>query len=88
MKTVKTWTLSKWSLDEADYAWISSNSDNLKVEYDTQWQVNENGYDWDNPIQVTSEILITTTCKKQESMLHLKYGNQLRLYRVYNYADL
>ena len=87
MKTVKTWSLFQRSLDEADYAWISSNIDDIKVEYDTRYQLSADGSDWINPTQVPAEILITTSCEKQESMLHLKYGDRLKLYRVFNYAD-
>lgn len=87
MKTVKTWSLLQRSLDEVDYAWISSNSDDIKIEYDTHYQLSADGSDWINPTQVLAEILITTSCEKQESMLHLKYGDRLKLYRVFNYAD-
>lgn len=87
MQTIKTWLLLDHSLGESDYAWISSNSENMKVEYDTQYQLSMDGYNWINPTQVVAEVLITTSCKKQESMLQLKYGDQLKLYRVFNYND-
>lgn len=84
MKTIKTWILSKRSLDESDCTWITSNSDDVKVKHYTQ---SVNVYNRVEQIPLSVEIFITTSCEKQESMLHLKYGDQMHLYRVYNYAD-
>ena len=84
MKTVKTWILSKRSLDESDSTWITSNSDDVKIKHHTKSVI---GYGWEKEVPVSVEIFITTSCEKQESMLHLKYGDRLKLYRVFNYAD-
>lgn len=88
MKTVKTWKLRKPFLSECDSVWIVSNSDNLNVVNDTCYPVTEYGYDFKNPVAGPSEILITTSCEKQESMLQLKYGNLLILQRIRNYVDI
>lgn len=84
MKTVKTWILSKKSLDESDSTWITSNSDNVEIKHYTQEVI---GYGWQKKVPFSVEIFITTSCEKQESMLHLKYGDRLKLYRIFNYDD-
>jgi hypothetical protein len=85
MQTVKTWALAKSWLDDADILWIKGLDVDVKSEVLTD-KVYLQG-------QVITEYVtgnkyeLTTTCDKQETMLKLKYGDDLILTKVMNYSE-
>ena len=90
----KIWTLNKPNADYADATYIMGLGCEVEVIV-PEWQDFEtsNGTRWryqnENPY-----IEIKTTCEKQESMLYLKYGDELRLKTIIHrkfepeYADI
>ena len=84
MQTVKTWALAKSWLDASDIIWIKGLGVDLQSEALTD-RVCLQG-------QVITEYVkgyrheLTTTCSKQETMLKLKYGEDLVLITVMNYS--
>lgn len=90
----KIWTLYKPNATEIDATYIMGLGCEVEVVM-PEWQDFEssNGTRWryqhENPY-----IKITTTCEKQESMLYLKYGDELRLKTIIHrkfepqYADI
>jgi len=84
MQTVKTWVLAKSWLDDGDVIWIKGLRVDLRAEALTD-KVYLQG-------QVITEYVkgyrheLTTTCSKQETMLKLKYGEDLVLITVMNYS--
>jgi hypothetical protein len=84
MQTVKTWVLAKSWLDDGDVIWIKGLGVDLRAEALTD-KVYLQG-------QVITEYVkgyrheLTTTCSKQETMLKLKYGEDLVLITVMNYS--
>ena len=90
----KIWTLYKPNADYADATYIMGLGCAVEVIM-PEWQDFEslNGTRWryqnENPY-----IEIITTCKKQESMLYLKYGDELQLKSIIHrkleplYADI
>jgi hypothetical protein len=84
MITKKLWILNKRDTTQADAVFL------FGLGCDVEVKVPEPAYfDTVNGtrVQYCAEwptIKITTTCKKQESMLYLKYGDQLVLQQVYH----
>jgi len=84
MQTVKTWALAKSYLDDSDVIWIKGLGIDLQSECLTD-KVYLQG-------RVITEYVtgyrheITTTCSKQETMLKLKYGDDLILTKEVNYS--
>jgi hypothetical protein len=84
MQTVKTWALAKSYLDDSDVIWIKGLGIDLQSEVLTD-KVYLQG-------RVVTEYVtgyrheLTTTCSKQETMLKLKYGEDLVLITVMNYS--
>jgi hypothetical protein len=85
MQTVKTWALAKSWLDDSDIIWLKGLGVDLQSETLTD-KVYLQG-------QVITEYVtgyrheITTTCSKQETMLKLKYGDDLILTKEVNYSE-
>ena len=83
----KIWTLYKPKADYADATYIVGLGCELEVII-PEWQ-EFTPYPAENPY-----IEITTTCEKQESMLYLKYGDELHLKSIIHrkfepeYADI
>ena len=94
MITKRLWTLFKPNATEIDATFLLGLGCEVEVVM-PEWQDFEtlNGTRWryqnENPY-----IKITTTCKKQESMLYLKYGAALQLESIIHrkfepeYADI
>lgn len=84
MQTVKTWVLAKSYLDDSDVIWLTGLGIDLQSETLTD-KVYLQG-------QVITEYVtgykfeLITTCSKQETMLKLKYGEDLVLTKVTNYS--
>lgn len=80
MKEVKRWTVIKHPLDEADYIWIKNNSNQMTVNHKVQDIPSfNNGF---SKVYMGSEVILTTTTEEQETMLRLKYDDQLVLLTV------
>lgn len=81
--TRKEWILYKDKFDNTDYTWITGLGCHVEVDRDDPKEVQMYGqtfhYLGRNPM-----IIVFTTCEKQESMLKLKYGDDLGLRSTYN----
>lgn len=79
MITKKIWTLVKPDADETDALFLTSLGCIIEVNISEplQFSTHAGTFQYNSGRMPTIEI--TTTCEKQESMLHLKYGDALRL---------
>ena len=71
--TLRTWHLRKSDFNDADIIWCKSWSNSVKLVNDI-WMQAHTGFHFGK-----DDIAIETTSKEQESMLKLKYGNDLIL---------
>lgn len=81
--TKKIWTLNKYPLYQNDCIWITSLGCNLRFQPDDPEEILVNGRVY-HYAGGPSRAIIETTCEKQESMLKLKYGDQLILNHVFH----
>ena len=81
-KITSVWELRRTALTQEDFLWISSNS--IQCELDRRYHTFDRLVDHitKTPVEITGStvIRITTETPQQESMLKLKYGNELLLY--------
>lgn len=84
MKTVKTWVLTQNKLSENDIIWLKGLEVNTVVEplYNTI-----HTYSGQHRVLSGVHIELETTCEKQETMLYLKFGNNLILKQVMSDAS-
>lgn len=90
----KIWTLRKPNADYADATYIMGLGCKVEVIM-PEWQAfTTPGGTQGRFLAEDPHIEIITTCEKQESMLYLKYGNELRLKSIIHrklepdYADI
>jgi hypothetical protein len=84
LRTVKTWVLTQSKLSEGDIIWLKGLNVKTVVEplYNTV-------HTFRGQHQVVSgvHIELETACEKQETMLYLKFGNNLILKQVISDAS-
>ena len=80
MKTIKRWLLKRNKLEEADMLWIKHNCHRVDCNVKTNDFSIINGQNFS--VVERYEIIITTDCEQHESMLKLKYIDDLVLLRV------
>ena len=82
MTTIKTWILNKQDANQIDATFLFGLGCKVEVRIPKPvYFETSNG----TRVQYCAEhptVEITTTCEKQESMLKLKYSNNLHLFRV------
>jgi hypothetical protein len=82
MTTIKTWILNKFDATDIDATFLFGLGCKVEVRIsEPVYFETSNG----TRVQYLAEhptVEITTTCEKQESMLKLKYSNNLHLFRV------
>jgi hypothetical protein len=82
MTTIKTWILNKPDATDIDATFLFGLGCKVEVKIpEPVYFETSNG----TRVQYLAEhptVEITTTCEKQESMLQLKYSNNLHLFRV------
>ena len=81
MKTVKTWVLTKAHYDESDIRWLTSSGCEISIKESKAIEVSYGSRMYYAGNQ-QPEVQIKTTCEKQETMLQLKYSNNLCLLRI------
>ena len=76
-----SWELRNITLTEADFLWITSNSESCGVDREVHTFNNLRSQGSPYPIQVSGNLTvrITTKSQQQETMLKLKYGDNLLL---------
>lgn len=93
MSTKKIWQLTATGFDQSDQILITGLGCSLEIVPNDPLELEYHGKTYRIQLQ-DPEILITTTCEKQESMLYLKYGDNLRLKTIIHkklelsYADI
>jgi hypothetical protein len=82
MITRKIWHLPANNLTEADAIWLQGLKCRVEIQGGIPQDIVASGQTY-RYVGLPPKLNIETTCEKQESMLQLKYGDELKLMMVY-----
>ena len=84
MNTEKVWELLTRPLDESDRVFLLGLECNFKLTETKKEPLHVYGRTYEYQSPVPAKLLVSTTTEKQESLLKLKYGDELILHHVYH----